>query len=101
MMAAVELSAEVCDRQPRVAALLALGVRAAGVFVRPGGTAVAVSPPLTAVREHFELIAQAIEQWSEKLRLDGGDDDLDEMRAGISDGLVEGAGELFCGVDAP
>jgi putrescine---pyruvate transaminase len=68
MMAAVELSAEVCDRQPRVAALLALGVRAAGVFVRPGGTAVAVSPPLTAGREHFELIAQAIEHGLSALR---------------------------------
>ena len=47
-MAAVELTAEVCERQPRVAASLALGARAAGIFVRPGGTAVAVSPPLTA-----------------------------------------------------
>ena len=37
-MAAVELTAEVCERQPRVAASLALGARAAGVFVRPGGT---------------------------------------------------------------
>jgi adenosylmethionine-8-amino-7-oxononanoate aminotransferase len=59
-MAAVELIPEVCERQPRVAAKLALAVRAAGVFVRPGGTAVAVSPPLTAGAEHFELIAQAI-----------------------------------------
>jgi adenosylmethionine-8-amino-7-oxononanoate aminotransferase len=59
-MAAVELIPEVCERQPRVAAKLALAVRAAGVFVRPGGTAVAVSPPLTAGPEHFELIAQAI-----------------------------------------
>ena len=48
MMAAVELTAELCDRQPRVTAALALGARAAGVFVRPGGTCVAVSPPLTA-----------------------------------------------------
>ena len=35
-MAAVELTAELCERQPRVAAALALGARAAGVFVRPG-----------------------------------------------------------------
>ena len=60
-MAAVELTAEACERQPRLAASLALAVRAAGVFVRPGGTAVAVSPPLTAGPEHFEMIAQAIE----------------------------------------
>ena len=61
-MAAVELTAEVCQRQPRVTAALALGARAAGIFVRPGGTAVAVSPPLTAGREHFELIADGIGQ---------------------------------------
>jgi adenosylmethionine-8-amino-7-oxononanoate aminotransferase len=61
MMAAVELTQEVCGRQPRVTAALALGARAAGVFIRPGGTSVAVSPPLTARREHFEMIAQGIE----------------------------------------
>jgi hypothetical protein len=31
------------------------------VFIRPGGTCVAVSPPLTARVEHFEMIAQGIE----------------------------------------
>ena len=31
-----QLTAEVCERQPRVAASLALGARAAGIFVRPG-----------------------------------------------------------------
>ena len=41
-MAAIELTAEVCERQPRAAAALALGARAAGIFVRPGDTAVAV-----------------------------------------------------------
>ena len=61
MMAAVELTPEICDRQPRVTAALALGARAAGVFIRPGGTCVAVSPPLTARVEHFEMIAQGIE----------------------------------------
>jgi adenosylmethionine-8-amino-7-oxononanoate aminotransferase len=60
-MAAVELTAEACERYTRVTASLALGARAAGIFVRPGGTAIAVSPPLTATREHFELIAQGIE----------------------------------------
>ncbi len=61
MMAAIELTPEVCERQPRVTAALALGARAAGVFIRPGGTCVAVSPPLTARVEHFEMIAQGIE----------------------------------------
>jgi adenosylmethionine-8-amino-7-oxononanoate aminotransferase len=69
-MAAVELTPELCDRQPRVAAALALGARAAGIFVRPGGTAIAVSPPLTAGPEHFELIAEGIEQGLCALRED-------------------------------
>jgi len=60
-MAAVQLNPEICDRQPRVTAAVALGARAAGVFIRPGGTSVAVSPPLTARVEHFEMIAQGIE----------------------------------------
>ena len=67
-MAAVELASELCDGQPRVAAALALGARAAGIFVRPGGSAVAVSPPLTAGPEHFELIAEGIEQGLGMLR---------------------------------
>ena len=61
-MAAVELTAEFLALQPRVIALLARSVREAGVLVRPGGSAIAVSPPLTAGPEHFELIAQGIEQ---------------------------------------
>jgi adenosylmethionine-8-amino-7-oxononanoate aminotransferase len=67
-MAAVELDAEVCEQQPRVAATLALGARAAGIFVRPGGSAVAVSPPLTAGPEHFEMIAEGIEYGLSTLR---------------------------------
>ena len=59
-MAAVELTAEVRDRRPGAVASLARGARAAGVLVRPGGTAIAVSPPLTAGPEHFELIADGI-----------------------------------------
>ena len=58
-MAAVELTDELRDRQPRLAASLALAVRAPA-FRAPGGTAIAVSP-LTAGPEHFEIIAQAIE----------------------------------------
>src|SRR3984885_717911 len=60
-MAAVQLNAELCEQQPRVAAALALGARAAGIFVRPGSSAIAVSPPLTAGPEHFALIAEGIE----------------------------------------
>jgi putrescine---pyruvate transaminase len=60
-MAAVELTAEALDRYPGAIAAVWKGAREAGVMVRPGRSAVAVSPPLTADREHFELIAQAIE----------------------------------------
>jgi len=61
-MAAVELTPDILGRRPRVISTLARAVRAAGVLVRPGGSAIAVSPPLTATAEHFEMIAQGIEQ---------------------------------------
>ena len=67
-MAAVELTAETLARQHRVIPMLARCVRSAGVLVRPGGTAIAVSPPLTAGREHFELIAAGIEQGLNQLQ---------------------------------
>jgi putrescine---pyruvate transaminase len=69
-MAAVELTAEVRDRHPRVIASLARSVRAAGVLVRPGGSSIAVSPPLTAGPEHFEMIADGIEQGLSTMRKD-------------------------------
>jgi adenosylmethionine-8-amino-7-oxononanoate aminotransferase len=70
MMAAVELTAEIRDRRPAATSVLMKGAREAGVIVRPGGTAVAVSPPLTASPEHFKLIAQAIEYGLNSLRED-------------------------------
>jgi adenosylmethionine-8-amino-7-oxononanoate aminotransferase len=39
---------------------LTLGARRAGVLVRQLSAGVAVSPPLTATTEHFELITQGI-----------------------------------------
>jgi putrescine---pyruvate transaminase len=66
-MAAVELTDEVRDRQPGAVASLAMGARAAGVLVRPGNLGVSVAPPLTAQRQHFELIAQAIEHGLNRL----------------------------------
>jgi adenosylmethionine-8-amino-7-oxononanoate aminotransferase len=47
---------------------VALAARAAGLFVRPGATAVAVSPPLTAGPEHFELIAEGLDYALSTLR---------------------------------
>ena len=58
MMAAVELTAEARDRHAGAISSVWMGAREAGVMVRPSRTTVAVSPPLTAGPEHFELIAQ-------------------------------------------
>jgi putrescine---pyruvate transaminase len=70
MMAAVELASEVRDRRAGAVASLMAATRAAGVLVRPGGTAVAVSPPLTAGPEHFDLIAAALEHGLDALSKD-------------------------------
>jgi putrescine aminotransferase len=59
-MAAVALTGEVLERQPNAVAQLSLGAREHGVLVRPLGSAVAVSPPLTADEQHFAMIAEAI-----------------------------------------
>ena len=67
MMAAVELTSDVRDRCPGAVAALTKATRAAGVLVRPGGTAVAVSPPLTAGPPHFDLIGAAIEHGLDEL----------------------------------
>jgi len=67
-MAAVELSADVLDRQPSAPSSVAMAAREAGVLVRPLGAALAVSPPLTADREHFAKIADAIQHGLSALR---------------------------------
>ncbi|MGD0385787.1 MAG: aminotransferase class III-fold pyridoxal phosphate-dependent enzyme [Solirubrobacteraceae bacterium] len=59
-LAAVDLDRELLAEDPAALGRLTAGARAAGVLVRQLGTGVAVSPPLTATPEHFELIAQAI-----------------------------------------
>jgi len=61
MMAAVELRSDVLDTQAGAIAKVTGAAREAGVIVRPLGRAVAVSPPLTATPEHFQLIAQALD----------------------------------------
>jgi adenosylmethionine-8-amino-7-oxononanoate aminotransferase len=59
-LAAVALEPELLARDPAALGRLSAGARAAGVLVRQLGSGVAVSPPLSATEEHFELIAQAI-----------------------------------------
>jgi adenosylmethionine-8-amino-7-oxononanoate aminotransferase len=61
MLAAVELTDEVLERQPDAVARVTLGAREHGVLVRALGRGVATSPPLTADEEHFALIAEAID----------------------------------------
>jgi putrescine---pyruvate transaminase len=61
LMAAVELSGELLERQPDAVARVTRHARDHGVLVRPLGTAIAVSPPLTVTEQHFALIAEAID----------------------------------------
>jgi adenosylmethionine-8-amino-7-oxononanoate aminotransferase len=59
-LAALDLDAELLERDPAALGRLTMGARKAGVLLRQLGRGVAVSPPLTAGTEHFELIAQGI-----------------------------------------
>ena len=61
MLAAVELAADVLERQPDAISRVVAGARDAGVLIRPQARAVAVSPPLTATPEHFDQLAQAVD----------------------------------------
>ncbi len=60
MLAAVALSEEILQARPDAVSLLLSGARRRGVLVRALAGAVAISPPLTATVEHFEMIAQAL-----------------------------------------
>lgn len=60
MLAAVQLSDHIMQAQPDAIAQLLASTRARGVIVRALAGAVAISPPLTATVEHFQLIAQAL-----------------------------------------
>ena len=61
LMAAVELTGELLERQPDAVARLTRHARDHGVLVRPLGRSVAVSPPLTADEQHFAIIAEALD----------------------------------------
>ena len=60
-LAAVELSAEVLERDKSAVPRIAMAAREAGVLVRTLGRGLAVSPPLTATTEHFAMVADALE----------------------------------------
>lgn len=60
MLAAVELAAGVLEQDAGAVGKLAMGARKQGVLVRALGRGVAVSPPLTATQEHFQMIGTAL-----------------------------------------
>ncbi len=60
LLAAVEISPSVLEDRPDAVAELHRAARDAGVLVRPLGTAVAASPPLTIEDSELTLIAEAI-----------------------------------------
>jgi len=59
-LGAVELSADVLERDPGAVGKVVAGARSQGVLVRGLARGVAVSPPLTATVEHFSLIQDAL-----------------------------------------
>ncbi len=61
ILAAVELTPEVLDRDSGAVARVAQAARESGVLVRTLGRGLAVSPPLTATNEHFAMIGEAME----------------------------------------
>ena len=60
LMGAVELDPELLAADPTAVVEVAASAREHGVLVRPLGNSLAVSPPLTATPEHFELITGAL-----------------------------------------
>jgi adenosylmethionine-8-amino-7-oxononanoate aminotransferase len=60
LLGAVELSGDLLAERPAAPQELAMLARRGGVLVRPLGSGVAVSPPLTATPDHFELVLEAL-----------------------------------------
>jgi putrescine---pyruvate transaminase len=66
LLAAIELDAEVLERNPQAVIQVQKRAREAGVLVRPLGTSVAVSPPLTIERPELQMIGEALTTAFEK-----------------------------------
>lgn len=62
LLAAVELSPEVLERDPKAPIQIYERAREAGVMVRPLSSAVAISPPLTVEKQHLELIGETLHE---------------------------------------
>ena len=83
-LAAVELDANLLERHPAAVIEVAKGARRRGVLVRPLGACIAASPPLTANREHFGMIAEAIAGGLDDLARVAGHQAQGKVRAGMS-----------------
>jgi putrescine---pyruvate transaminase len=59
-LAALDLDPELLEGDPAAVGRLTMGARRAGVILRQLARGIAVSPPLIAEQEHFELITQGI-----------------------------------------
>lgn len=59
-LAALALDGDAMAQRPQLVQELFARTRAHGVIVRPLGSGLAVSPPLTATPDHFELITDAV-----------------------------------------
>jgi adenosylmethionine-8-amino-7-oxononanoate aminotransferase len=59
-LGAVELEADLLERDPRAPAKLGLEMRERGVMVRALGSSIAVSPPLVSENEHVAMIGDAL-----------------------------------------
>jgi putrescine---pyruvate transaminase len=62
LLAAVELAPQLLAADPRAVYKTCALARENGVLLRPLGTSIAISPPLTATPEHFTLITDALQQ---------------------------------------
>jgi putrescine---pyruvate transaminase len=60
LLGAVDLAGELLAERPAAPQELAMLARRGGVLVRPLATGIAVSPPLTATPDHFELVIEAV-----------------------------------------
>ena len=59
-LAALDLDKELLARDPAAVGRLTLTARKSGVLLRQLANGFAVSPPLTATNEHFDLITEAV-----------------------------------------
>ncbi|HEY7968298.1 MAG TPA: aminotransferase class III-fold pyridoxal phosphate-dependent enzyme [Solirubrobacteraceae bacterium] len=59
-LAALDLDQELLARDPAALGRLTLTARRSGVLLRQLASGVAVSPPLTATSEHFDLLSEAV-----------------------------------------